>query len=188
MEWTIHRYGQVDSTMAVAARLAAAGAPAGTVVVAEEQTAGRGRLGRTWHAPAGTSLLFTVLLRPPLEVARMPDLSRQVAERVGYGVTEVSSVQPAIKDPNDLLVCDRKVAGILCQTSLRGDLLEYLLVGIGLNVNMREDQLPLPTATSLSIASGKQQDREALLAAILRHLGELPWPVDAPAPRARVVD
>jgi BirA family biotin operon repressor/biotin-[acetyl-CoA-carboxylase] ligase len=174
MEWRIERHGTVGSTMEIAAGHAARGAPAGLIVIAEEQTTGRGRLGRVWLAPHGTSLLLTALFRPPLEAARSSTLSRLIAQKAGDAIAEVTGVRPRVKDPNDLLIDGKKIAGILCQTSIRGDRLDYLLVGIGLNVNIPPDQLPFPTATSLLAVTGVVQDRELLLSAILARLAALP--------------
>ena len=187
MEWVIHRYGVVGSTMDVAEELALAGAPAGTVVVADEQTAGRGKPGRVWLAPAGSCLLFTVLLRPPLEVARRPTLSREVAERVRAAVAELTGLTMHVKDPNDVMVNGRKLAGILCQTSIQGEMLEHLLIGIGLNVNIPASQLPLETATSLLVETGTPHDREQLLHAILAQLTRIPGLTpEIPEPAARL--
>lgn len=172
MKWVIHRYTQVTSTMDIAAELAATGAPAGTVVLAEEQTAGRGREGRRWLAPPGTSLLFTVVARPPLSVVRDERLSVAVAEKVRTAITATCCLVPTIKEPNDLLVSGRKLAGILLQSRVRGEIVEYLLIGIGVNVNIPRDALPLPTATSLLVELGYPVDREQLLTAILDTLGE----------------
>jgi len=160
--------------MDVAAELAVAGAPAGTVVVATEQTAGRGRLGRVWTAPPGSCLLFTALLRPPLKSIQSPELARRVAERVSDAVADVTDVDPRVKDPNDVMLRGRKLAGVLLQTSVRGQTLEYLLVGVGLNVNVPAEELPLPTATSLLAATGHPHDLEALLQAILRRFEAMP--------------
>ena len=173
MHWRIERRAAVTSTMDVAARLAAGGAAAGTVVVADEQTAGRGRLGRVWTAPPGGCLLFTTILRPPLPAIQSPDLARRVAERVADAVAEVAGVEPRVKDPNDVMLGTRKLAGVLLHTSVRGQLLEYLLVGVGVNVNVEAEDLPLPTATSLLVATGRRIDREALLRAILRRFEEM---------------
>ncbi|CCF84596.1 biotin--[acetyl-CoA-carboxylase] ligase [Nitrolancea hollandica] len=174
MEWRIERYETVGSTMEIAAGHAVRGAPAGLVVIAEEQTTGRGRLGRVWLAPPGTSLLLTALFRPSLEAARSSELSRLIAQRAGDAIAEVTGVRARIKDPNDLLIDGKKIAGILCQTSIRGDQLDYLLVGIGLNVNIPPDQLPFPTATSLLAVTGIAHDRELLLSAFLARLADLP--------------
>ena len=179
MQWHIERHGTVSSTMEIAARHATRGAPAGLVIVAEEQTTGRGRLGRVWLAPSGTSLLFTALFRPSLEAARSGELSRLIARQAGDAIAEVTGVRPKVKDPNDLLIEGKKIAGILCQTSIRGDQLDYLLVGIGLNVNIPPDQLPFPTATSLMAVTGATQDRERLLTTILTRLEQLPELADA---------
>lgn len=186
VRWLVERHERVGSTMDVAAELASRGAPAGTVILAEEQTAGRGRAGRVWLAPPGTCLLFTVLLRPDLRVAQNPSLSRVIAERVAAAVQEVTGVASVVKEPNDLMVGGKKLAGILCQTSIRGDRLEYLLIGIGLNVNLEPDRLPFPTATSLLAETGVAWDRDRLLDAILRHLA-LERELVEPAPGASVV-
>ena len=174
MDWRIERHETVGSTMEIAAVHAACGAPAGLVVVAEEQTMGRGRLGRVWLAPPGTSLLVTALFRPALAAMNSGKLSRQIAREVGAAVTEVTGVQPSVKAPNDLLIEGKKIAGILCQSSIRGDRFDHLLVGIGLNVNIPPDQLPFPTATSLLSVTGVPHDREQLLAAILARLARFP--------------
>lgn len=170
LAWRIERHDSITSTMDRAAELALGGEPAGTVIVAEEQTAGRGRHGRSWQAPHGTCLLFTVLLRPQLALAQNPHLSVQIAERVRDAIQGLVGIQSDIKEPNDLLVGGRKLAGILCQSSIRGERLDYLLVGIGINVNVPADQLPLPTATSLLIETGQAVDRHALLHAVLERL------------------
>lgn len=174
VRWRVERYQQVGSTMDVAAELAEAGAPAGTVVVAEEQTAGRGRFDRVWVAPPGTCLLFTVIFRPDLAVAQRPALSHQIATYVRDAIAEVTPLRPEIKLPNDVMVAGRKLAGILCQTSIRGRQLDYLLVGIGLNVNLPPELLPFDTATSLLAETGRTYDRSVLLDAILRRLEMLP--------------
>lgn len=171
VSWQIIRYERVTSTMDVAAALAAEGAPAGTVVVAEEQTEGRGREGRRWFAPASSSLLFTVITRPLLVAVQDERLSVRVAERVANAIAAYCGIRPAIKEPNDLLVNGRKLVGILLQSRVRGETVDYLLIGIGINVNIPADQLPLPTATSLLAELGRPVEREGLLAAVLAELG-----------------
>lgn len=159
--------------MDVASDLARKGAEAGTVVVADHQTLGRGQRGRTWLEPAGTCLLVTILLRPSLTTATRPDLPRLVSEKISEAVMSVSGVKPTLKHPNDLLLNGRKLCGVLCQSSIRGDVLEYLLIGIGLNVNVQADDLPVETATSLLAETGRVQDRTRLLEAILVRLASL---------------
>ncbi|MDW7982537.1 MAG: biotin--[acetyl-CoA-carboxylase] ligase [Thermomicrobium sp.] len=170
VSWHIVRYQCVTSTMDIAADLASQGAPAGTVVVAEEQTEGRGREGRRWFAPPGTSLLFTVVCRPSFDVVQDERLSVRVAERVADAIARLCGLRPTIKEPNDLLVHGRKLVGVLLQSRVRGETLEYLLIGIGINVNIPRTDLPLPTATSLLVELGHPVDRERLLAAVLEEL------------------
>ena len=142
--------------------------PEGTVAVAEEQSEGRGRLGRAWHAPAGTSLLFSVLLRPTIESARLPELSLVAGGAVAEAIAEVAGVDPAIKFPNDVLIGGRKVAGILAESS-EG----RVVLGIGINVNQTLEQLPVQTETeptSLQLVLGAPIDRAPLLVAVLARL------------------
>lgn len=140
----------------------------GAVVVAEEQTAGRGRLGRTWQAPHGTSILCSVLLRPRVDAARLPELTVLAARAVAAGISEALELDPTVKHPNDVLVGGRKVAGVLGEA--RDGI---VVVGMGVNVNLSADDMPSETrlpATSLSIESGGEVDRARLLAQILHAL------------------
>jgi len=142
--------------------------PEGAVAVAEEQTAGRGRLGRTWHAPAGSSVLVSVLLRPNVEPPRLPELSLVAGGAVAEAIAEVTGVDPAIKFPNDVLLDGRKVAGILAESSDG-----RVVLGVGVNVNQSADELPANAQTeptSLRVQTGGYVDRAALLAAILLRL------------------
>jgi BirA family biotin operon repressor/biotin-[acetyl-CoA-carboxylase] ligase len=142
--------------------------PEGAVAVAEEQSEGRGRLGRSWHAPAGTGVLVSVLLRPHVESPRLPELSLIAGGAVAEAIAEVTGLDPAIKFPNDVLLGGKKVAGILAESSDG-----RVVLGIGVNANQTEDQLP-PDAqtepTSLLLERGERVDRVALLAAILLHV------------------
>jgi BirA family biotin operon repressor/biotin-[acetyl-CoA-carboxylase] ligase len=163
-----------------AADLARDGAPVGTVVAAGFQTAGRGRNGRDWLAPAGTSLLATAIFRPELIVVQDRELSKKIGERIRDAIVEVTGLEATIKEPNDLLVGDKKLCGILCQTSVRGEEVEYLLVGFGINVNIPADQLPLERATSLLVETGREVDLHRLLVCVLGHLAEIPGLADLP--------
>ncbi len=172
--WRIEWHDRITSTMDLAAERAAVGEPAGLVVVAEEQTQGRGRQGRRWEAPHGTSLLFTVLCRPPLALVQDERLSVRVAERVAQAIARLTGLRVTIKEPNDLLVNGHKLAGILLQSRIEGRRLDYLLIGIGINVNVSPEQLPQPTATSILVETGRPIDRRALLLAVLEELASLP--------------
>jgi BirA family transcriptional regulator, biotin operon repressor / biotin---[acetyl-CoA-carboxylase] ligase len=149
-------------------RLVGPGDDEGAVAVANEQTEGRGRLGRRWHAPAGTSILCSVLLRPPVHAERFPELTLVAARACAEAIAEVAGVETAIKEPNDVLVSGRKVAGILGE--VRDD---HVVLGIGINVNVPAAELPLRVetpATSLMEAAGRHVGRAPLLAALLARL------------------
>jgi BirA family transcriptional regulator, biotin operon repressor / biotin---[acetyl-CoA-carboxylase] ligase len=137
----------------------------GAVAVAEEQTEGRGRLGRAWKAPAGTSVLVSVLLLPAVEAPRLPELSLVAGGAVAQAIAEVTGLEPAIKFPNDILLGGRKVAGILAESS-EG----RVVLGIGVNANQTLEQLPVGAKTeptSLRLELGAPVSRVRLLAAIL---------------------
>jgi len=140
----------------------------GAIAVAEEQTEGRGRLGRTWEAPAGTSVLVSILLLPEVEAPKLPELSLVAGGAVAEAIAEVTGLEPAIKFPNDVLVGGRKVAGILAESS-EG----RVVLGIGVNANQTLEQLPEDVQaqpTSLSLELGEPVSRVRLLAAILLQL------------------
>lgn len=140
-------------------------APEGAVVVAGEQTAGRGRLGRRWLAPAGTSLLCSVQLRPRVDPRRLPELTGVAAHGTAEAIEDVTGLAPEIKEPNDLLIAGRKVAGVLAEA--RED---RVVLGIGINVNIPEGRLPTDEATSLLIETGRELDRSDLLVELLDRL------------------
>jgi BirA family biotin operon repressor/biotin-[acetyl-CoA-carboxylase] ligase len=165
---------ETGSTNVDLAELARAGdAEPGFVLVAEAQTSGRGRLGRSWTAPARSGLAFSVLLPPEESVTRLgwlPLVTGVAVVSALRGFTEVEGVRrgrmadAALKWPNDVLIGDRKLAGILAQRVEAG-----VVVGIGLNVSLREDERPVPNATSLAI-EGAPADRDPVLRAILREI------------------
>jgi len=141
------------------------GAPEGAVAVAGVQTEGRGRLGRTWHAPAGTSLLFSIVLEPPVSAARLPELSLVAGAAVAEAVGAQTGLRTEVEHPNDVLVDGRKVAGILAE-AVEG----RVVLGIGVNVSQTELQLPVAIpATSLAL-QGVTVDPAELLATILERL------------------
>lgn len=168
----IEYHDAVDSTNRAAGELARRGAGEGAVVVADSQTAGRGRLGRRWESPAGDNLYFSVLLAPNVEPARVPQLALVAAVAVHEGLAECCpEIDAKIKWPNDILVGGRKVAGILCEASLEADRVHRVILGIGINVNgTRVPRALLATATTLRVAGGREVSRPALLGAVLNHL------------------
>jgi BirA family biotin operon repressor/biotin-[acetyl-CoA-carboxylase] ligase len=152
--------------------LAVAGkAGEGAVLVAEEQTAGRGRLDRQWSAPPRSGLFFSVLLRPAeVPVARWGWLPLLTGVAVATGLSRAAGVDTALKWPNDLLVTvggeERKAGGILAERA--GE--DMVVLGVGINVTLREDELPVPQAGSLALANAVSTDRDTLLRAVLRAL------------------
>jgi BirA family transcriptional regulator, biotin operon repressor / biotin---[acetyl-CoA-carboxylase] ligase len=140
----------------------------GTLVVANVQTAGRGRLGRRWLAPAGTSLLCSLQLRPSVPDKRLPELTSVAARACAEAIATVTGLEPELKFPNDLLLGARKVAGILAEAR-EG----RVVLGIGINVNVPEAELPRELdrpATSLLAESGREVDRTELLVELLERL------------------
>jgi len=162
---SVYRYSEATPSTQ---RMLGPGDLEGTVAVADEQTEGRGRLGRSWHAPAGTALLFSTLLIPAVEPSRLPELSLVAADAVAEAIANTTGLDPKIKFPNDILIGGRKVAGILAESS-EG----RVVLGIGVNANQNEADLP-PDAqtepTSLRLELGRRVDRAELLAAILARL------------------
>jgi BirA family transcriptional regulator, biotin operon repressor / biotin---[acetyl-CoA-carboxylase] ligase len=161
----VYRYVTVTASTQ---RLLADERDEGTVAVAEEQTEGRGRLGRPWEAPPGTSVLVSVLLLPDVAAPRLPELSLVAGGAVAEAIREVTGIEPSIKFPNDVLIGGRKVAGILAESS-EG----RVVLGIGVNANQTAEQLPagVQTApTSLRLEVGEPVGRAQLLAAILLRL------------------
>ncbi|HET7310543.1 MAG TPA: biotin--[acetyl-CoA-carboxylase] ligase [Mycobacteriales bacterium] len=150
------------STNADVAAAAREGAAEGLVVLAEEQRAGRGRLGRSWEAPARSSVLMSLLLRPDLPVASLPLIPLLTGVAVVESTRGVGEVSSSLKWPNDVLVSGRKLGGILVER-----LDAAVVVGIGLNVTLRAEERPVETATSLAIEGGST-DREPLVKEMLR--------------------
>ncbi len=151
-------HDEIESTNLEAKALALKGAPEGTVVVAEAQTAGRGRLGRRWTSPAGKGLLFSVILRPTLPMSEAHLLTIVAATAAAEAIEKHVPARVAIKWPNDLFIADRKVGGILMEVSGEQDEVDWVVLGIGLNVNTEFSELPVAlrrTATSLKIAGGE---------------------------------
>jgi BirA family biotin operon repressor/biotin-[acetyl-CoA-carboxylase] ligase len=164
---TVVRLREVVSTQAVAFAMAEAGAGDGTVVVAEHQTGGRGRLGRTWHDEPGANLLLSMVVRPRLPVARLPLLSYVAAIAVAETLARTGGVAARLKWPNDVLVGGRKIAGILLESRLVAD--PVVVVGIGINVGQRRFPPDVAErATSLALATGEDAAREPLLAPLLQ--------------------
>ena len=166
----IDRHRLVNSTNGAAFDAAAADAPDGTVIVADAQRAGRGRMGRTWESPAGRNLYLSILLRPPLPPSVTTALPFLAAVTAGDAIRAATGLPVMTKWPNDLIIHDRKIGGILIETRCIGADTVLAVVGIGVNVNWPRRAMPEPlraTASSLQAELGRPVNRSRLLAALL---------------------
>jgi BirA family biotin operon repressor/biotin-[acetyl-CoA-carboxylase] ligase len=167
-------YSSVRSTNDIARRRAKSGAREGTVVLADEQTSGRGRRGRSWIAPAGTSLLFSIILRPTTTPKHCQRLTMACSLALADSIEDRLGLKTGLKWPNDVLIQGRKVAGILTELDLQSDGLAHAVVGVGLNVNVdfSEPQVSFleGKATSLARECGSTVSREEVLACVLNHM------------------
>jgi BirA family biotin operon repressor/biotin-[acetyl-CoA-carboxylase] ligase len=167
--WRVEVVAVTGSTNALVAERALAGEPSGLVVVAEAQTAGRGRLDRSWVSPPRAGLTLSVLVRPDLPPVRWPWLPLLTGLAVSTALREQAGLDAVLKWPNDVLVEDRKLCGVLAEVPEPG----AAVLGIGLNVTTRADELPPTPATSVALAGGSTTDRDTLLRAVLRSLGDV---------------
>ncbi len=172
MQW-VDETGSTNADLLESAR---AGAPAGTVLVADHQTAGRGRLGRRWQAPPGGSLLASLLFLAP-RTAGLHRYTQALGVAAGDACREIAGVATLLKWPNDVMVGDRKLAGVLAESAATPSGEIAVVVGIGLNVNWPP---PLPadlaeTMTALNLEAGRDVDRGDILHAMLRGLDEIDW-------------
>jgi BirA family biotin operon repressor/biotin-[acetyl-CoA-carboxylase] ligase len=170
------------STSADALALAEVGAPEWTLVAAGHQTAGRGRRGRSWAAAPGKALLLSIVLRPATPAAQVPILSLLAAERLAAACVDLTGVEVKCKWPNDLVVSDRKLAGILLEAAVSDGEVRHLVIGIGLNVFMEEADFPedvRPHATSLARETDRVTAAEVILERFLRLFRRAYPPMDA---------
>ncbi|RAU95552.1 biotin--[acetyl-CoA-carboxylase] ligase [Paenibacillus sp. YN15] len=174
---SIHCFDEVDSTQNVAQRLIRDGAPEGTLVLAERQTAGRGRLGRHWHSPKGKGIYMSLVVKPEIPLHLTPHLTLLAAVALNRAIRKVvPEVEPGIKWPNDLLIGGKKISGILLESSAENEQLQYIVTGVGISCNLERSDYPeelADRATSLLIESGRRIDRARLIAQFLGQLEEL---------------
>ena len=159
---TVHFARETDSTNLWIKRLAKEGAPEGTLALAEFQSAGRGRLGRSWEVPEGTSVMMSILLRPKFEPQYAPTLTLVMGMAVAKAVKKLG-FDVSIKWPNDVVVSHKKICGILTEMGVRDGKIDYAVIGVGINVNIREfpDEMA-DKATSLYLESGREFDRSQI--------------------------
>lgn len=170
----LHFYQDTSSTNVQAFRLAEEGAPEGTVVIADSQTQGKGRLRRQWFSPPGANLYVSVVLRPALTAAAAAPLTIMAGVAVAAALSSFCLTPLQLKWPNDVLLNQRKVAGILMEMKTRGKGVQFVVLGVGVNINMKKAEiLPLlaPIATSLCIEAGREFSRLAVAVNTLTSIG-----------------
>ena len=168
----IYYIPEVDSTNRLATELAKDGEAEGTLVVTDYQTAGRGRYERTWASPAGRNLLFSIILRPEMPPGAVLPVTLACAMSIAETLEPVLGRGASVKWPNDVLVDDHKICGILSEGSTVGNRVDHVVVGIGINVNMTAEEFPAPLelrrpATSCSIVTGTNHERAPLLTSVI---------------------
>lgn len=172
----IHYEETVDSTQKIANRLIYEGAQEGTIVIAEEQKGGRGRMERKWHSPKFTGIWMSVILKPNIPPPKAPQLTLITAVAVVQAIEEATGLSPDIKWPNDILLNGKKITGILTEMQADADRIRSIIIGIGINVNQQEEDFPeelKSIATSLYCESGEKYDRAKLTAILLQKLEQL---------------
>lgn len=164
---------EVDSTNVRARQLAEEGAADGTIVIADRQTAGRGRLGRCWESPSAVNLYCSILLRPQIPVQQAPQLTFLSAVAVAETLNQLYQLPARVKWPNDILIGGAKIAGLLNEMNAETEQIHFVILGIGVNLNMSAEQFPAQLnypATSVLLESGKKIDRVAFVRALLERL------------------
>ncbi len=168
-------FGEIDSTNSYARQLGESGAGEGIVVIADQQNAGRGRLGRTWVSPRGVNLYCSVLLRPAIPVQQAPQLTFLSAVAVAQTLADCCGLQAQVKWPNDVLVNGLKIAGLLNEMSAETERIHFVVLGMGVNLNMSAEQMPERQnypATSVLLHTGQPVDRNAFARTLLQRLDQ----------------
>ncbi|MEN6469795.1 MAG: biotin--[acetyl-CoA-carboxylase] ligase [Smithella sp.] len=171
----LHYYEEIGSTNDEAFRLGVQGAPEGAALIAERQNAGKGRMQRVWHSPAGANIYTSVILRPHFEMACAPQISIAAGVAVAETLNPYCPDKVMLKWPNDVLIEGKKVCGILSQMKMSGNAIDFVVVGIGINVNLNREQFPQDIqsiATSLAIGSGRKISREELIVSLYENLAK----------------
>jgi BirA family transcriptional regulator, biotin operon repressor / biotin---[acetyl-CoA-carboxylase] ligase len=172
----IHYEESVESTQKIAHRFASEDAQEGTVIIAEEQLSGRGRMARRWHSPKYTGIWMSMIIRPNIPLSRAPQLTLLAAVAIVQAIEEMTDLIPEIKWPNDILINGKKVTGILTELQAEADRIHSIIIGIGINVNQKEEDFPQELqkiATSLFIEDGETVSRAELIRSIFKHFEKL---------------
>lgn len=172
----IHYEESVESTQKIAHRLAYEDVSEGTVIIAEEQLSGRGRMDRKWHSPKYTGIWMSLILRPNIPLPKAPQLTLLAAVAIVQAIEGLTELSPEIKWPNDILISGKKVTGILTELQAEADRINSIIIGIGMNVNQVEEDFPVELkkiATSLRIEQGKEISRAAMVREIFNNMEKL---------------
>jgi BirA family transcriptional regulator, biotin operon repressor / biotin---[acetyl-CoA-carboxylase] ligase len=172
----VHYEESVESTQKIAHLLAYEDAPEGTVIIAEEQLSGRGRMDRKWHSPKYTGIWMSIILRPNIPLTKAPQLTLLAAVAIVQAIEDLTGLLPEIKWPNDILIKGKKVTGILTELEAEADRINSIIIGIGMNVNQTKDDFPSELqqiATSLSLEKGEKVARADLIKGIFMNLEKL---------------
>ncbi len=172
----IHHREKIESTNSEAMSLAQKGEPEGAMVIAESQSAGRGRLGRKWESPHGKNLYLSIILRPPLPPSETPPITLLTAVAVAETLRDDYGLPVRIKWPNDVLIENLKISGILTEMAAEIDRVRYVVLGVGVNLNLDREDMPdeiKKIATSVKIEKGEKIDRAIFLRSLLDRLGPL---------------
>ncbi|PLS02149.1 biotin--[acetyl-CoA-carboxylase] ligase [Neobacillus cucumis] len=172
----IHFEESVESTQKIAHRLSNESVPEGTVVIAEEQRLGKGRMNRSWHSPKYTGIWMSLILRPNIPLTKAPQLTLLTAVAIVQAIEEVTGLEPEIKWPNDILINGKKITGILTELQAEADQIHSVIIGTGINVNQKKEDFPQELhekASSLSIEKGESISRAELIRSIFKHFEKL---------------
>jgi BirA family transcriptional regulator, biotin operon repressor / biotin---[acetyl-CoA-carboxylase] ligase len=171
----VYYYPEIASTNDEAYRLGMEGSPEGTAVIADYQTKGKGRMQRVWHSPAGTNIYTSIILRPQIKTAAAPQISLVAGVAVAELLEEFCPGRVELKWPNDVLVNGKKICGILAQMKTAADQVDFVVVGIGINVNIRQDQFPadiVDIATALCAETERKFSRENLIISLYENFAK----------------
>lgn len=172
----IHYEESVESTQRIAHRFASEDVPEGTVIIAEEQTSGKGRMNRKWHSPKYTGIWMSLILRPNIPLTKAPQLTLLTAVAIVQAIEEMTGLHPEIKWPNDILLDGKKITGILTELQAEADRIHSIIIGMGINVNQKREDFPIElkeTASSLFIEKGEPISRAGLIRSIFKHFEKL---------------
>lgn len=172
----IHYEESVETTQKIAHQFANDDAPEGTVIIAEEQRSGKGRMNREWHSPKYTGIWMSLILRPNIPLIKTPQLTLLTAVAIVQAMEEETGLQPEIKWPNDILLSGKKVTGILTELQAEADRIHSIIIGIGINVNQAKEDFPSELqekASSLSIEKGELISRAGLIRSIFKYFEKL---------------